>query len=81
VEPRALKLPSLVSILSEPELFCLDKLIPEALPLMGAPVVVRLVHLYRLLWDVSFYPSHTFKRFPSQGVLKAGKKKNSHGAM
>ena len=32
----------------------MDKLIPEALPLLEAPLVVRLVHLYKLLCGVTF---------------------------
>jgi len=52
-----------VLIPSEPEPFCLDKLIPEELPLLEAPPVVRLVHLYNLLCGV------TFDRSPTSNVL------------
>ena len=43
-----------VLIPSEPEHFCLDKFITEALSLLEAPPVVRLVHLYKLLCGVTF---------------------------
>jgi hypothetical protein len=43
-----------VLIPSEPEHFTFDKLIPEALQLLEAPSVVRLVHLYKLLCGVTF---------------------------
>jgi hypothetical protein len=65
---------------SEPEPFYLDKLIPEALPLMEAPPVVCLVHLYKLLCDVTFCSFLIFKGFTCQIVLKAGNSKNSHAA-
>jgi hypothetical protein len=65
---------------SEQLLFCLDKLIPEALPLLEAPPVVCLVHL-KLLCGFTFDRSHIFKCFISQCVVKAGNSKNSHGAV
>jgi len=52
----------------------LDKLIPGAL-LLEAPPVARSVHLQKLLCGVTFYLSHTFKRFTSQRVLMAGHRK------
>jgi hypothetical protein len=42
-----------VLIPSEPETFTFDWLIPEALPLLEAPPVVRLVDLYKLLCGVT----------------------------
>jgi len=47
-----------VLIPSEPQHFCFDKHIPEALPLLEAPPAVRSVHLYKLLCGVTFDRSH-----------------------
>jgi len=70
-----------VLIPSEPEHFCLDRPIPETLPLLEAPPVVRLAPLQKLLCGVTFYPSHTLKRFTSQSALRAANSKNSHRAV
>ena len=70
-----------VLIPSEPQHFCLDKLIPEALPLLEAPPLFRLVHLYKLLCGGTFYTSHTFKHFTYRSVPKAGKGKHTHTAI
>jgi len=70
-----------VLIPSEPEHFCLEKLIRDAIPLLEAPPLIRMVHLYKLLFDGSFHPSHISKCFISERVLKAGNSKNWHGAV
>ena len=53
----------------------MDKLIPEALPLLEKPPVVRLVHLYKLLRGVTFACSLssnalTFRVFLGQERVK-----------
>ena len=48
----------------------MDKLIPEALPLLEAPPVVRLVHLYKLLCSVNFDRSSSSKDLPLRAYLR-----------
>jgi hypothetical protein len=67
-----------VLIPSEPEHFTLDKLIPEALPLLEALPVVRLVHLYKLLGGVTFDRSSSSNVFTSQSVHRAENSKKRH---
>ena len=55
---------------SEPEHFCLDKLIPEALPLLEAPPAVRLVHLYKLLCGGTFDRSSSSNALPLTVCLR-----------
>ena len=59
-----------VLIPSEPEPFCLDKLIPEALPRLEAPPVVWLVHLYKLLCGVTFDRSSSSNVSPHREFLR-----------
>jgi len=60
----------------------LDKLIPEALPLLEAPPVVRLVHLYKLLCGVNFDRSSSSNALPLRVCLRQEtEKKNWHGAV
>jgi len=54
---------------SEPEHFCLDKLIPEAFPLLVAPPVVCLVHLQKLLCGVILYRSSPSNALPIRVFL------------
>jgi hypothetical protein len=63
-----------VLIPSEPEHFTFDKFIPEALPLLEAPPVARLVHLYKLLHGVSFARSSSSKVLPLIVSLREEKK-------
>ena len=65
---------------SEPEHFCLDKLIPEAFPLLVPPPVVRLVHLQKLLCGVILYRSSPSNALPIS-VLRAGNRTKSHRAV
>ena len=55
---------------SEPEHFCLDKLIPETLPLLEAPPAVRLVHLYMLLCGGTFDRSSSSNALPLTVCLR-----------
>ena len=55
---------------SEPEHFCLDKLIPEALPLPEATPVVRFVHLYKLLCGGTFDRSSSSNALPLTVCLR-----------
>jgi len=59
-----------VLIPSEPEHFYLDKLIPEALPLLEAPPAVRLVHLYKLLCGGTFGHSSSSNALPLTVCLR-----------
>ena len=52
------------------EHFCLDKLIPEALPLPEAPPAVRLVHLYKLLCGGTFDRSSPSNALPLTVCLR-----------
>jgi hypothetical protein len=59
-----------VLIPSEPEHFTFDKLIPEELPLLEAPPVVRLVHLYKLLCGGTFDRSSSSNVLPLRVCLR-----------
>ena len=64
-----------VPIPSEPEPFCSDKPIPEALPLPEAPPAVRLVHLYKLLCGGSADCASPANGLPVRGILMQEKGK------
>ena len=80
MEPTALKFLRYVLIPSEPEHFCLVKLIPEALPLLEATPVVRSVRLYKLLCGVSFGRSSFSNALPLTVSLRQekGKTRTEH---
>jgi len=59
-----------ILIPSEPEHFCLDKLIAEALPLLEAPTVVRSVYLYKLLCGVNIDCSWSPNAPPLRACLR-----------
>jgi hypothetical protein len=69
-----------VRIHSEPVPFCLDKLIPVALPLLEAPPVVCLVHLYKLLCGITLIVPTSSNALSPKGFLKQESKK-SHGVV